>query len=118
MNIIRDANGVLICTPEYAMGVPGTLKNALAWVVISMELSSKPVALVTASTLGEKAHHSLLGTLKVLEADVDDRTTLLISYIKSKMDAERQLKQIDTRQYLEMLIDSLAQKISESSLYH
>jgi NAD(P)H-dependent FMN reductase len=25
---LRGADAVLICTPEYAMGVPGTLKNA------------------------------------------------------------------------------------------
>lgn len=28
-NSIKAADGVLICTPEYAMGVPGTLKNAI-----------------------------------------------------------------------------------------
>ena len=26
---IREADAVLICTPEYAFGVPGSLKNAL-----------------------------------------------------------------------------------------
>ena len=25
---LKLADGILICTPEYAMGVPGTLKNA------------------------------------------------------------------------------------------
>lgn len=60
---LRSADGVLICTPEYAMGVPGTLKNCLDWVVSSMELSKKPVALITASSLGEHAHESLIRTL-------------------------------------------------------
>jgi NAD(P)H-dependent FMN reductase len=26
---LREADGILICTLEYAMGVPGTLKNAI-----------------------------------------------------------------------------------------
>jgi chromate reductase len=30
---IKAANAVLICTPEYAFGVPGSLKNALDWTV-------------------------------------------------------------------------------------
>ena len=45
---LRAADGVLICTPEYAIGVPGALKNAIDWTVSSMEFSKKPVALVTA----------------------------------------------------------------------
>ncbi|HSZ71300.1 MAG TPA: NADPH-dependent FMN reductase, partial [Cytophagaceae bacterium] len=30
---LSTADGVVICTPEYAFGVPGVLKNALDWVV-------------------------------------------------------------------------------------
>ena len=30
---LQAADGVLICSPEYAHGVPGVLKNALDWVV-------------------------------------------------------------------------------------
>jgi NAD(P)H-dependent FMN reductase len=55
-NLLRQFNGVLICTPEYAMGVPGSLKNAIDWTVSSMEFSQKPTALITASTHGEKGH--------------------------------------------------------------
>src|SRR5438552_1813234 len=42
---LREADGILICTPEYALGVPGTLKNAIDWTVSSMEFSHKPVGL-------------------------------------------------------------------------
>src|SRR5690349_783719 len=34
---LRAADGVLISSPEYAHGVPGSLKNALDWVVGSGE---------------------------------------------------------------------------------
>jgi chromate reductase, NAD(P)H dehydrogenase (quinone) len=84
-NKLKEADGVLICTPEYAMGVPGTLKNALDWTVSSMEFSQKPTALITASTSGEKGHQSLLETLKVIEAKIDDKTSLLISTPKTKI---------------------------------
>lgn len=83
--ILKEADGILICTPEYAMGVPGTLKNALDWTVSSMEFSQKPTALITASTSGEKGHQSLLETLKVIEAKIDDDTSLLISTPKTKI---------------------------------
>lgn len=82
---LKQADGILICTPEYAMGVPGTLKNAIDWTVSSMEFFQKPTALITASATGEKGHQSLLETLKVIEAKIDDKTSLLISSPKAKI---------------------------------
>jgi chromate reductase len=82
---LKAADAVLICTPEYAMGVPGSLKNLLDWTVSSSDFSHKPVAVITASTSGEKAHASLLETLRVIEARVDDTTSLLISHAKAKI---------------------------------
>jgi NAD(P)H-dependent FMN reductase len=82
---LRDADGILISTPEYAMGVPGVLKNAIDWTVSSMEFSNKPVALITASSVGEKAHASLLETLKVIEAYIPENFRLLISFVKTKI---------------------------------
>ncbi len=31
--LLDSADGILICTPEYAHGVPGSLKNAIDWTV-------------------------------------------------------------------------------------
>ncbi len=41
---IRAADAVVICTPEYAGGLPGSLKNLLDWTVGGGELYEKPVA--------------------------------------------------------------------------
>ena len=57
---INTADAVLICTPEYAFGVPGSLKNALDWTVASGEFIDTPVGLITASSQGEKGHAALL----------------------------------------------------------
>ena len=84
-NHLRTFDGILICTPEYAMGVPGTLKNAIDWTVSSMEFSKRPVALITASSYGLKGHASLLETLKIIEANVTDDTQLVISFAKTKV---------------------------------
>ncbi|HET6769993.1 MAG TPA: NAD(P)H-dependent oxidoreductase [Chitinophagaceae bacterium] len=82
---LNEADGILICTPEYAMGVPGTLKNAIDWTVSSMEFADKPVALITASSAGHKAHLSMIETLKVIESDISEDSQLLISFVKSKV---------------------------------
>jgi NAD(P)H-dependent FMN reductase len=85
---LRAADAVLICTPEYAMGVPGSLKNAIDWTVSSMEFSNKPTALITASSVGQKGHASLLETLKIIEAKITNDTQLLIPFAKTKINAD------------------------------
>src|SRR5687768_1862826 len=55
-NKVKSADAILICTPEYAFGVPGSLKNALDWTVSSGEFVNKPVSLITASSHGESGH--------------------------------------------------------------
>lgn len=39
---LNNAEGVIICTPEYAHGVPGTLKNAIDWTISSSSFPHKP----------------------------------------------------------------------------
>src|SRR4029453_6006873 len=41
--LLAEADGVVISPPEYAPGVPGSLKNALDWIVSSGELTDKPL---------------------------------------------------------------------------
>lgn len=109
---LRAADGILICTPEYAIGVPGTLKNAIDWTVSSMEFSKKPAALITASLSGEKAHQSLLGTLLIIEAKMTADTQLLIPFIKTKITADCKITDNETLDKIIKLTKSLAEIIS------
>jgi chromate reductase len=84
-NAIAAANAVIICTPEYAFGVPGQLKNALDWLVGSSTLVDKPVALITASSSGEYAHPALLRTLGALSANVVEEACLLVPFIRARI---------------------------------
>lgn len=65
---IKTADGLIISSPEYAHGVPGTLKNALDWLVGSSEMVNKPVTLLNASTRSQIAQESLLEILKTMSA--------------------------------------------------
>ncbi|HVV73580.1 MAG TPA: NAD(P)H-dependent oxidoreductase [Verrucomicrobiae bacterium] len=85
-DLLRRADGVIICTPEYAHGVPGSLKNAIDWTVASCEFSGKPTVLITASTDGRFGHAALLETLRVIEARDVERLSLLIPFVRSKID--------------------------------
>lgn len=65
---IGQADGILISSPEYAHGVPGVLKNALDWLVGSVEFPYKPVALINISPRSIHAHASLVEILSTMSA--------------------------------------------------
>lgn len=97
---IASADGVLICTPEYAYGIPGSLKNALDWLVTSGELWRKPVAVLSASPSalgGEKAHAALSLTLSALEAEIAIGASLQIPFVTTKLNAEKEVADAATR---------------------
>ena len=71
-SVLRQADGLLMSSPEYAHGVPGVLKNALDWLVGSTqgEIVDKPVALINASPIATHAQASLVETLRTMSARV------------------------------------------------
>ena len=82
---VSEAEGVVICTPEYIHNIPALLKNALEWLTSSGELMHKPVLAMTftpAPPRGEKAMQSLLWSLKALDARVIGQLTLYQNEIR------------------------------------
>lgn len=106
-NQIRSAQAVLICTPEYAHGVPGALKNAIDWTVGSGEFSHKPTALITASTDGRLGHAALLETLKVIECEGIETLNLLIQFIQTRINHAGEITDSTIKQNLVQLIEKL-----------
>lgn len=115
---LRSYDGILICTPEYAMGVPGTLKNAIDWTVSSMEFSHKPVALITASSMGQKGHRSLLETLHIIEAKMTEETQLVIPFAKTKINAESEITDEETLHEVLSLIDAFNSLLTTEEAVH
>ena len=113
-NHLQEADAVLICTPEYAFGVPGSLKNALDWTVSSGELVNKPLALITASTGGEKAHAAFLQIFTALSAKIPEGGALLISYVRSKINASGEISDIPTRDAVKQVLEKLILAATES----
>ena len=112
---LQEADAVLICTPEYAFGVPGSLKNALDWTVGSGELVNKPLALITASTGGEKAHASFLQIFAALSAKIPEGGSLLISFVRSKLNAAGEITDPPTLEAVQSVVKNLIQAARENS---
>jgi chromate reductase len=65
---VGQVAGIVISTPEYAHGLPGSFKNALDWLVGSVEFPNKPVALLWTEGRGEHAQASLREILQTMSA--------------------------------------------------
>jgi NAD(P)H-dependent FMN reductase len=83
---ISAAAGVIVSCPEYAHGLPGSLKNALDWLVSYPDFAGKPVLLWNASAAGgEYAQASLLEVLKTMSARVLIDDSLLAPFLRRKL---------------------------------
>lgn len=103
-NKIIEAEGIIICTPEYVFSLPGSLKNALEWCVSTTILSHKKSGLITASATGEMAHEQLLLIMKTLEAKLDSSTQLLIQGVRGKVNTDGEITDAETEKELEIFI--------------
>jgi Predicted flavoprotein len=85
---VEQADGILICTPEYVFSIPSGLKNAIEWCISTTVFSGKPCGLITASANGQKGHEELQLIMKTAMAVFNADTTLLIGGIKGKVNEE------------------------------
>jgi chromate reductase, NAD(P)H dehydrogenase (quinone) len=83
---LREADGVLISSPEYAHGVPGVLKNALDWLVRSGELVDKPVSIIDNLPRGAWALASLKEILTVLTASLSEESSFTLPLTTNNID--------------------------------
>jgi chromate reductase len=110
---IREANAVLIATPEYNRGVPGVLKNAIDWASrppLASPLTGKPVAIMGAST-GRggtaRAQEQLRAALEFSRAAVLEQPEVLVPEAFMRFDEQGELVDGGIRAELAELLDTL-----------
>lgn len=112
---LEACDAVLISSPEYAHGVPGTMKNALDWVVGSGELVDKPIALINASARATHAWASLAETLTVMSAHVIPEASITVSLDGRMLDANGIVGDTELSTELGSAINALARAACPSS---
>ncbi len=103
---IEDADGVLFCTPEYVFSLPGSLKNAIEWTIPTTVLLNKPVAVIVASGIGEKAFESLILIMNTVGAKMPAESTLLIQGLRNKFDSSGMPTGEELKQSMKRLMES------------
>ena len=85
---IGAADGLLFCTPEYAHGLPGVLKNALDWLVSGAEFIDMPVAVLNASPRSTFADASLREILRTMSGHIVESASISLPLISPKPTAQ------------------------------
>jgi chromate reductase, NAD(P)H dehydrogenase (quinone) len=115
---LQQADAIIFCTPEYAHGVPGVLKNALDWIVSSGEFMYKPTAVISASPSpdgGEKANASLVQTLKMMMAEIPEGSILCIPAVSAKLSKQGEIVDAEIEISLRSLLEISIQTTKQST---
>jgi chromate reductase len=110
---IRDADALLIATPEYNYGVPGVLKNAIDWASRppgKSVLNGKPAAIMGASPSGTgtaRAQLALRQSFVFTDTRTLHRPEVLVARAQEKVDAYGRLTDDKTRGFIRDLLVAL-----------
>ncbi|ANS67084.1 protein lap4 (protein scribble) (protein smell-impaired) [Streptomyces lincolnensis] len=107
---IDRADGILICSPEYAGTLPGSFKNLLDWTVGGTEIVGKPVAWTNAAApgRGQGAEATLRTVLGYTGAALVEPACVRIPVDRGTLDAEGLLTDPEARRQLVRVLGLLA----------
>lgn len=111
---IREADAILIATPEYNYSIPGVLKNAIDWASRPYgdnALEGKPVAIMSASSGmlgGARAQYHLRQVFVTLDMYPINWPEVMVPFADKKIDEEGRVTDEKTKERIKELLDSLA----------
>jgi chromate reductase len=123
---IREADAILIATPEYNYSVPGVLKNAIDWASRPYgdnPFDGKPVAIMSASIGmlgGARAQYHLRQMFVFLNMHPVNGPEVIVTFAQQKFDANGNLVDDNTKTFLRQLLQNLVNwtkrlKVEQSS---
>lgn len=108
---VGASDGLLICSPEYARGVAGSLKNALDWLVSGFEFPDKPVAVINTSQRAIHADAHLRLTLATMSARLVEEASITLPLLGRALDADGIVSDPDLSARLRTALADFAQAI-------
>ena len=115
---VREADGLVISTPEYARGYPGSLKNALDWLVQTDAHIDKPFMLLKASSRSSVAHDTLTVVLQTMSGIHIEAASMTVSLLGKSLGVPEILATDDAenriRQALELFVREIRNEASKN----
>lgn len=85
---IEVSDGVLFCSPEYARGISGVMKNALDWLGGGTALTDKHVAVINVSPRARHADESIRLVLATMGAVVVEEASVTVHLMGRGLDTD------------------------------
>lgn len=114
--VVGAADGMLISTPEYAHGLPGSFKNALDWLVSDPAFAGKCIVILSAARGSTWAQDSLREVLRTMSARIIEDASVSLPLGSNKVDVESILAQDDLRTILLRSIQALQSEFNKPDL--
>ena len=114
---IAQADAIVICTPEYAGALPGSLKNLLEWTVGDGGTYRKPVAWINVSgpaapTGGADAHDSLRKVLGYVHAEIVEPACTRVPLARDTVADDGTIIDADARDRIADTLSTLADELA------
>lgn len=112
---IRQADGILIASPEHNFTIPGVLMNAIAWASRPKDDNSfqgKPVAIMSASTGmlgGARAQYHLRQAFFYLDMRQVHKPEVFVAFAGQKFDESGRLLDQQARGLIKKMLESLVE---------
>lgn len=92
---LKEADGLIIASPEYAHGISGPMKNALDWLVSGIEFPGKLIMLINTSPRASHAQESLREIVKTMSGVVVESACLSVPLLSSDLDVSGIVSNVD-----------------------
>lgn len=88
VHMLKNSDGIIIASPEYAHGISGPLKNALDWLVSSVEFPYKPIMLINTSPRASHAQQALREVLTTMSGKIIEKSCVSVPLLSSELDVK------------------------------
>jgi len=108
--LVGAADVLVISSPEYAHGIPGVMKNALDWLVASLEFPGKPVGLINASAGSVHAQAALEEVLRTMSAELVADACVTLPWTGAKPDLAQLVETPELSNLMSVALAALARR--------
>jgi chromate reductase, NAD(P)H dehydrogenase (quinone) len=117
---MAESDAVLICTPEYAGGLPAAMKNLLEWTIGDAGTYGKPVAWINAAgpaapTGAADAHESLRKVLGYAGAEIIETACRRIPITRDAVGPAGLVENETARAQIRQVLESIAAHLAARS---
>jgi NAD(P)H-dependent FMN reductase len=86
--LMKGCDALIVSSPEYAFGVPGSLKNAFDWLVGGDAFVYKPFVLLSASPRATTSRAAWIKKLTAMSGRMIEETSITIPLLGTDLDAD------------------------------